>query len=357
MAMRLLSALNAQSLDRRVEHAADGGRLGRDRPLLALLLELREEQQVVDDGVEPVRLAGDDAEELLRGLRLAHGAVEQRLHEPLDRGDRRAEFVGDVRHEVAPEVFEPADARHVVQDHHRAHLAAGGVVQHRAVRRQPALAVFAEEDFALRRRVLARQRLRDELLKLRVPHDFLDRPALRLGRRRAEQRAGRLVHAQHALAHVHGQHALDHAQEDGLLLVALRGDEPDAVLELRGHLVDHHRQAADLLGGRHVEPVREFAGGQALDAAFHLLDRPRDAPETTSETAAAATAISTPIRASWICKSRNRAVNVAERHGRAQDEPVPARICAAMAVYIMVRPSVGLSRIARPTLPGLPRAY
>ena len=152
--------LEGAELDRRVEHGADGGRLGHHRPALALLLELREEQQVVDDGVEPVRLPGDDAEELLGGLRLAHRAVEQRLHEPLDRGDRRAEFVGDVRDEIAPEILEPADARHVVQDHHRAHLPARGVVQHRAVHLQPALAVFAEEDFVLRRRLFARERLR-----------------------------------------------------------------------------------------------------------------------------------------------------------------------------------------------------
>ena len=62
---------------------------------------------------------------------------KKRLDEALDRGDRRAELVRNVGHEVAADVFQPPQPRHVVQHDQHADLLPAGVMQGRAVGVQP----------------------------------------------------------------------------------------------------------------------------------------------------------------------------------------------------------------------------
>ena len=75
-------------------------------------------------------------------------------------------------------------------------------------------------------------------------------------------------------------------------------------------------------------------------------------PETARQTMAAATAISTPTRAIWTCRSRTAWSMWLSDMAVRRTSRFPRGSCAAMAAYIMVAPIVGLSRTARPTLPG-----
>ena len=64
-------------------------------------------------------MAVDDLEELTAGL-LVERTSQQRLGVALDGGDRRAELVAHVGHEVAAHHEQPPQPRHVPQHHHHA---------------------------------------------------------------------------------------------------------------------------------------------------------------------------------------------------------------------------------------------
>src|SRR6186997_2518340 len=65
-------------------------------------LELRQREQLLDKAADALRLAMHDLEKLPRSLGIG-AAAEERLGIALDGGDGRAQLVGDVRDEVAPD--------------------------------------------------------------------------------------------------------------------------------------------------------------------------------------------------------------------------------------------------------------
>ena len=88
-------------------------------------LEARQAQQVAHEPLHAVRLPRDDLEEARGLLRLRRHVVLQRLDVALDRGQRRAQLVRHVGHEVASHAIGVAQVRDVVQDEHGSRRALG----------------------------------------------------------------------------------------------------------------------------------------------------------------------------------------------------------------------------------------
>ena len=84
------------------------------------LLDPGQGEQIVDDRSQPVRLPADDLEESTPIGRVVDPPFEERLHEPLDRGDGGLQFMGDVGDKVAADVLEVADVGDVVEHDHGA---------------------------------------------------------------------------------------------------------------------------------------------------------------------------------------------------------------------------------------------
>ena len=74
-------------------------------------------QQILNQLVQPIRLLFDPRHEQLVVLRVVNGAHPERFGIGLDRRQRRLQFVGDVRHELPPDVLQAAQVRDVVQHH------------------------------------------------------------------------------------------------------------------------------------------------------------------------------------------------------------------------------------------------
>ena len=73
------------------------------------VFEPREHQQVVDDVAHALHLIPDERDVVRLERRI-------QIEEPPDDGERRSQFMRDVRDEVAPHVFDAAFGRHVVRD-------------------------------------------------------------------------------------------------------------------------------------------------------------------------------------------------------------------------------------------------
>ena len=150
-------------------------------------LQRGEREQIGDDRVETVGLAGDDAQESASRVGVVGGAVQQGLGEALDRRHGGLEFVRDVGDEVAPHRLEPLEPGHVVEDDDRADpavvvstLREGAVPPGACGSRRP-----REREFAFHRGV-PYQRLGDDVLELGVAHEVLDgAPMAAAGRCRA----------------------------------------------------------------------------------------------------------------------------------------------------------------------------
>src|SRR5207244_1075386 len=80
-----------------------------DRPLQHRARQgVAEVGQVVEEAAEALGVTEDDLEEPSRVLPFLEGAREQRLEIPVDRGQRGAQLVGDVGHELGTDLLEPA---------------------------------------------------------------------------------------------------------------------------------------------------------------------------------------------------------------------------------------------------------
>ena len=112
-ALRL--GLGVADLHRHPHHVAQAALLQLDAAAVGSLLHAREAEQVFDDGVQPVGLADDDAQEALRLGRLVLGSVQQGLGESLDRRHRRLDLVRDVGDELAPHALQGLQAADVVE--------------------------------------------------------------------------------------------------------------------------------------------------------------------------------------------------------------------------------------------------
>ena len=81
-------------------------------------------------------MAIDDGQEAPGRLPVVARSTEERLGVALDGGERRAQLVRDVGHEIAPDDLEPPELGDVVQHEHEAEGLAVGV--RAAGRRSPA---------------------------------------------------------------------------------------------------------------------------------------------------------------------------------------------------------------------------
>ena len=76
-------------------------------------------EQVAHQGRHPLRVDADLAQEALGVRRLVQRAVLERLDEPADRGERRAQLVRRVGHEVAADLLHAPAVGDVVEGDHR----------------------------------------------------------------------------------------------------------------------------------------------------------------------------------------------------------------------------------------------
>ena len=111
-------------------------------PVLARF-DLRELEQVADEGVEPVAMRLHDPEKFLALSGLFVGAVQERLQVPDDRGQRGAQLVRDVRDKIRADSLEALEARHIVEDEDRPALVVTrvGTARHGALHRKRPRAV------------------------------------------------------------------------------------------------------------------------------------------------------------------------------------------------------------------------
>ena len=96
--MRLFSAIGPHHFESIVDQRVDG--VGFEFEFLALLLHAREGQQILGEPRQPLCIVANDAEEAHVVVRIGQGAIDQRLGVPLDGGQRRAQFVRHVDHEI-----------------------------------------------------------------------------------------------------------------------------------------------------------------------------------------------------------------------------------------------------------------
>ncbi len=253
-------------------------RAGLDALVLAAPFDPREQEQVRDDRVEAVHLAEHDAQKALRAGLVREAVFQQRLDETLDRGDRRPQLVGDVGHEVAADVLQVPQPRHVVHYDQHADLLPAGVVQRRAVGVQPTFARAEEAEVAVQRRRTGLEVL-DELQQVRLAEHFIDASPADQVRLDAQQPGARSVHAQHGAREIDGHHAFFHAGEHGLVLALLPQDALNAIVEHGGHRVERFGQHADFLHGIVGQAILPVAAGEAFGAAADSLQgadqRPR----------------------------------------------------------------------------------
>ena len=200
-------------------------------------------------------------------------AVPQRLHQRLDRGERRAQLVRDVGDEVAPRRLQPSQLGQVVQHQQRQRL---GHAPHRGGGGAQRPAPRAELDLGGPRPVVAQHPV-DQRGQLVVARDRDERPAehVVLGRR-AEQPLRRAIGQDDPAVRVDHQQAVPHRLQDGRQLAALLRDERDRLLQLVGHPVERPPELPDLVGRARPAAQVEPPGGHRAGERPQVVDRPRD---------------------------------------------------------------------------------
>ena len=228
----------------------------------------------------------------LLGRQRADRLLQQQVQRQPHAGQRRLEFVADGGHQVALDLVQQAEARHVAEHHRRPQRVAVGVADRQNLRQVGAvLAVEPEADGLV-------ERLREERLLLlqgvgqRAAQRLRRLPRLRGGRRLsvarlrsrtaaadAEDAAGGRVGHLHLAAGVHHQYRIGKGVEDGLA-GALRAQQPGGVrlavvAELADHVVEGAGGLADLVVGRGHDLV-EVAGADGLGRRRQFAQRPQD---------------------------------------------------------------------------------
>ena len=106
-------------------------------------------EQILDEQIQPLRVALDDFEKALGDFGIVARAVEQRFDVALDERERRAQFVADVGDEFLARAFELLEPRQIVKDENGAFAFAGGVGDDGGVDLQPAFAQFRQLQFVI----------------------------------------------------------------------------------------------------------------------------------------------------------------------------------------------------------------
>ena len=190
----------------------------------------------------------DDFQKAPRVVAILERAAQQRLQVAVDGGERGAQLVGDVGHELRAYLLEPPELGDVVQHHDDAGIIGGQPQRHRigldGALEGPGHAQLASDDGAL----AAQPAPADQLVQADVADDLEQRRALGPRGLEAEHRPGALVHQYDVAAAIDGQHALDHAVEDRADLGPLVLEIGEPVPQPLGQRVDGAGQHADLVG-------------------------------------------------------------------------------------------------------------
>ena len=245
------------------------------------VLDARERQQVVDNGVQPPGLTQDNVEETAGIVRVLQGAVEQGFDIAADGGDRRLQLVADIGDEVLADVLQPVEPGQVVQHQQDTHAAVLLVAQRHGPGLQEYRFGAGKQAHPLVLAAVVGQGAVDQGEQLRMAEHALHRLALHSPGRQVEQGGGRLVEADHPPLGVDGHHRVGHAGKHGLQFVALLDHEADAPVDLRGHAVQGRGQGGHLGGQPLAADARQlavFAPGQLFRTQAHLLERPADPP-------------------------------------------------------------------------------
>ena len=117
-------------------------------------------EQILDEQIEPLRVALDDFEKALGDFGIVARAVEQRFDVAFDERERRAQFVADVGDEFLAGAFQLLEPGQVVKNEDGAFAFAGGVGDGGGVDLQPAFAQFRQLQFVVENLAVALRRAR-----------------------------------------------------------------------------------------------------------------------------------------------------------------------------------------------------
>ena len=224
----------------------------RPRGLPAAGLDPGEVQEIVHQPLHPAGVAEDGAQEHAAHLAIGREG-EEGLRVAGDRGERRLELVGDVRHEVPAHRLQAPELGQVVHDEHRpARGERAGVEQHRAA---------VEVHLAVLDRVPGEHRVHH--LAGGLGPEQLRQVGQHVERLVAQQAAGRRVGGHDVAPPVGGDDALHHGLHQGGALRLLPAQLLEAVGELAVHLAEGLDQRVDVRHARAGEPRRGARGDRA----------------------------------------------------------------------------------------------
>ena len=173
-------------------------------------------QQILDEQIQPLRVALDDFEEAVGDLGIIARAVEQRFHVALDERERRAQFVADVGDEFLARALQLLEPRQIVEDQNGAFALAGGVGDDGGVDLQPALVQFRQLELVIENLPFGLDAL-DEFVKFVQAQRFHDGFAAQLGLDAEQVFEGAVGEVNFPVA-IQQQQAFEHGIEQNLLL-------------------------------------------------------------------------------------------------------------------------------------------
>ncbi len=246
-----------------------GDRDGLELEQLIPRFDAGQAEQVQNQHVQAIGLAGHLTEEVIAMFRVVAGTVQQGFDTHLDDRQRRLQFVRDVGHEVLTKAFEPAQLGGVVQDENSA--PAGVVRRHAAqpggVNGQAADGGAGPVDL-LALRLGAVERPADDVDERPLADDLPQRPADNGLAGNIQQLPGAVVGEKDALVAVQRDDSLDHAAEDGAQLLAIRLQLGDAGGQAFADAVERLAQPSQIVvGGKEDAGV---GGADVLDGASQL---------------------------------------------------------------------------------------
>ena len=82
-------------------------------------LKTSEGQEIVENGMQSLRMFSDNRHELTQHFGLMHRALEESFRETLDRRYRRSQLMRYIRHEISPHILQFMHPRHISNDDQR----------------------------------------------------------------------------------------------------------------------------------------------------------------------------------------------------------------------------------------------
>ncbi len=238
-------------------------------------IELRQQQQVVDEEGQAVGLAVDDGQQLHEGRRIRLAPIDQGLCGALDQRQRRAQLVTDIRHEFLPRTLELAEPGQVVEHQHRSRRDAGGVVQRDRVDLQDPRGRALQAQFVIQDGPFARhpRRHRRDLV---VAHRLQQGAAHHLPRETEQGFRGPIREHDPSLG-IHHDQSLDHAVEERLQPVLVVVQRLPVRRLQRGQLLRVRRRLG-LPAPMGIPPGQGEADGEEEEKNGHGRSKARGPP-------------------------------------------------------------------------------